>query len=290
MNVEISTEINESVETAALCPTRSIRLVGIAFGICCYLSFAYLYFLRPGKPVVSLGPARFTVDALMELSFTVFMLPFFGMAYLHGIRRHDENPDFAVPDFAIDLLLVAAIAWVAIGNGIHLTAKLDEQMISPLKDERGLGIKTNFHWIRQVVGHVFPHIGWQLLFSALMLGQAQETLSRSGTQSRGLVLWGSFWFIIRPRGHCGRLHTHRVCLDRYLVPRVFLFGTQIEVTAGRNSHPGFLHFQPSHVPADNSSLLAGLPLRLHMIRSDGWKKNMECSPGVSGPVAESLLA
>ncbi len=174
MNVEISTEINESVETAALCPTRSIRLVGIAFGICCYLSFAYLYFLRPGKPVVSLGPARFTVDALMELSFTVFMLPFFGMAYLHGIRRHDENPDFAVPDFAIDLLLVAAIAWVAIGNGIHLTAKLDEQMISPLKDERGLGIKTNFHWIRQVVGHVFPHIGWQLLFSALMLGQLRR--------------------------------------------------------------------------------------------------------------------
>lgn len=174
MNGEVSTEIDGSVETATLRPMRSIRLVGIAFGLCCYVSFAVLYFLRPGKPVVSLGPARFTVDTLMELSFTLLVLPFFGAAHLYGIRRHEENPDFAVPDLVIDLLLVAAIVWVAIGNGIHLTAKLDEQMISPLKDERGLGIKANFHWIRQVVGHVFPHIGWQLLFSALMLGQLRR--------------------------------------------------------------------------------------------------------------------
>jgi hypothetical protein len=128
----------------------------------------------PGNPVVSLGEARFSADSLLELSFTILALPFFGLAYLFGIRRHEENSDFAVPDHAIDLLFMAAIVWVAIGNGIHLTAKLDEQMVSVLSDQRGQGIKANFHWIRQVVGHVFPHIGWQLLFSALMLGQLRR--------------------------------------------------------------------------------------------------------------------
>ena len=143
-------------------------------------------FFRPTNPVVSLGPARFTVDALLELAFTFLALPSFGVAYFYGIRHHEENPDFAVPDLAIDLLFVAAIAWVAVGNGIHLTAKLDEQMISTLNDEQGLGIKANFHWIRQVVGHVFPHIGWQVLFSALMLGQLKRPYR--GEEPKAVVL------------------------------------------------------------------------------------------------------
>ena len=37
-----------------------------------------------------------------------------------------------------------------------------------------MGIRANFHWIRQEVGHVFPHIGWQILFAALMLGQLKR--------------------------------------------------------------------------------------------------------------------
>jgi hypothetical protein len=174
MNGEISAAIDEGVETTTFRPMRNIRLVGLAFGISCYAAFAALYFFRPSNPIFSLGQARFTVDALLELAFTFLALPAFGIAYFYGIRHYEENLDFVVPHFAIDVLFVVAIAWVAIGNGIHLTAKLDEQMISTLNDERGLGIRANFHWIRQVVGHVFPHIGWQMLFAALMLGQLKR--------------------------------------------------------------------------------------------------------------------
>jgi len=174
MNGEISTTINEGMATETLRPMRSTRLVGIGFGIFCYVSLAAIYFFAPSNPVLSLGRARFTVDAVLELAFTLLALPFFGVAYFYGVRRHEENPDFAVPDFVIDLLFLAALVWVAIGNGIHLTAKLDEQMISAFTDERGLGIRANFHWIRQEVGHVFPHIGWQLLFASLMLGQLKR--------------------------------------------------------------------------------------------------------------------
>ena len=139
-----------------------------------YPAFAALYFFKPNKPVLSLGHLRFTIDALLEWVFTILALPGLGLAYFYGIRNHEKNQDFALPDLAIDFLFVAAIAWVAIGNGIHLTSKLDEQMISNLSDEGGLGIKANFHWIRQVVGHVLPHIGWQVLFAALMLGQLKR--------------------------------------------------------------------------------------------------------------------
>jgi hypothetical protein len=135
---------------------------------------------------MALGPARFTVDALLELAFTFLALPCFGMAYFFGIKHHEQNPDFAVPEGVIDLLFVVAIIWVAVGNGIHLTAKLDEQMVSTLKDGRGSGIVANFHWIRQVVGHVFPHIGWQVLFSALMLGQLKRPYRRQ--EPKAMVL------------------------------------------------------------------------------------------------------
>jgi hypothetical protein len=174
MNGEMLTEINENVETATYRPIPSKRILGIAFGFCCYISFAALYFLRPTNPVISLGHARYTVDALLELAFSLLALPAFGAAYFYGIRHHEENPDFPLPNIVIDVLFMASIAWVAVGNGIHLTAKLDEQMVSALNSGQGLGLKADFHWTRQVVGHVFPHIGWQVLFAALMLGQIKR--------------------------------------------------------------------------------------------------------------------
>ena len=170
----VETAIAERVETATWRPFRSMRMVGVAFGFCCYMSFAALYFFRPTNPVISLGQARFTVDALLEVAFTLLALPAFGMAYFHGVRHYEESPDFALPECAIDFMFVAALAWVAIGNGIHLTAKLNEQIVSTVNDGSVLGIKANFHWIRQVVGHVVPHIGWQLLFAALILGQLKR--------------------------------------------------------------------------------------------------------------------
>ena len=154
MNGEISTAVDECVETMEAMETaesRSVvcpRLLGIAFGICCYISFAAFYFFRPGNPVVSMGQMRFTADSVLELFFTILALPFFGITYLYGVRHLEENLDFAVPEFAIDLLLVAAIVWVAIGNGIHLTAKLDEQMVSQLTDQQVVGLRANFHYIR----------------------------------------------------------------------------------------------------------------------------------------------
>jgi len=177
MNGEISTVLEERVEMMEMAEARPVvcrRILGIAFGICCYVTFAAFYYFRPGNPVISFGVARFTADALLELSFSILALPFFGVAYLYGIRHHEENLDFPVSETYIDLLLVAAVVWVAIGNGIHLTAKLDEQMVAQLTDQQVVGLRANFHWIRQVVGHVFPHIGWQLLFCALMLGQLRR--------------------------------------------------------------------------------------------------------------------
>jgi hypothetical protein len=192
MNGELSTEATETIDeinetfgdinttfevptdVTTRGPLRSVRIATMAFGLTCYAVCAVLYFSRPNKPILSLGQMRFTVDALMEWFFTILTLPPLGLAYFYGIRNHEKNPDFAFPDLLIDLLFVTAIVWVAIGNGIHLTAKLDEQMISTLKDNRWLGIRADFHWTRQVIGHVVPHIGWQILFSALMLGQLKR--------------------------------------------------------------------------------------------------------------------
>jgi hypothetical protein len=205
--VETSTPIDDCVETAESRPVVCPRLLGIAFGICCYVSFAAFYFFRPGNPVVSLGQARFTADSLLELSFTILALPFFGITYLYGIRHHEENLDFAIPETAIDLLLVAAIVWVAIGNGIHLTAKLDEQMVSQLTDQQVVGLRANFHYIRQVVGHVFPHIGWQLLFCALMLGQLRRPYR--GREHKTAVLYcGSLFGLLFAHGAIAGTCTH----------------------------------------------------------------------------------
>ena len=119
MGGELSTVVNECteiVETPRFRTIRNVRLVGVAFGIMLLHEFCGPLFLRPTNPVISLGQARFTVDALLELAFTFLALPCFGAAYFYGIRHHEENPDFAVPDGAIDLLFVAAIVWVAVGK------------------------------------------------------------------------------------------------------------------------------------------------------------------------------
>jgi hypothetical protein len=207
MNGEILTAVDECIETTESRPVVCLRLLGIAFGICCYVSCAIYYFIIPGNPVVSLGQARFTADSLLEISFTILALPFFGFAYLYGIRHHEENTNFHVPESAIDLLVVAALVWVAIGNGIHLTAKLDEQMVSQLTDQQAVGLRANFHWIRQVVGHVFPHIGWQLLFCALMLGQLRRPYR--GREHKTAVLYcGSLFGLLFAHGAIAGTCTH----------------------------------------------------------------------------------
>ena len=210
MDGEISTVLEECVETAEIVESRPVvcrRTLGIAFGICCYVSFAAFYFFRPGNPVVSIGLARFTADSLLEISFTILALPFFGLAYLYGIKHHVENQDFPVSEPVIDFLLVTAIVWVAIGNGIHLTAKLDEQMVAQLTDQQAVGLRANFHWIRQVVGHVFPHIGWQLLFCALMLGQLRRPFR--GREHKAVVLYcGSLFGLLFAHGAIAGTCTH----------------------------------------------------------------------------------
>jgi hypothetical protein len=180
MEVESATLIDECVETTAISeitessPRVCPKLVGVAFGICCYVALAAVYFFGPGNPVISIGVARFTPDCLLELFFTVFAIPCFAFAYLNGIRNYDIDYDFPLSETAIDFLFMVSIVWIAVGNGIHLTAKLDEQMVSQLTDAKVVDLRANFHWIRQVVGHVFPHIGWQLMFAALMLGQLRR--------------------------------------------------------------------------------------------------------------------
>ena len=70
-------------------------MIGVAFGFCCYMSFAALYFFRPTNPVISIGQARFTVNALYTgNSLTVLALPAFGLAYFYGVRHYDKSPDF----------------------------------------------------------------------------------------------------------------------------------------------------------------------------------------------------
>ena len=263
-------------------------MVAIAFGISCYASFAALYFLKPNKPVISLGQLRLTIDALLELVFTVLTLPGLGLAYFYGIRNHEENPDFAVPDLAIDFLFVAAIAWVAIGNGIHLTAKLDEQMISNMNGERWLGIKANFHWIRQVVGHVFPHIGWQVLFSALMLGQLKRPYRGDKPRAAVSFLGGCFGLLFAQGAiagactHIGFVLTAISCLG------FFYLGRKSKLPPGEVPILRFFFSSQVTFLLTIRSLLVGLSPRLDMTHSDGWKKTTLCSAGSLWRRAESM--
>jgi hypothetical protein len=115
--------------------------------------------------------------------------------------------DFRISDTWLDVLVIVALAWVAIGNGIHLTAKLDEQMVSQLNDQQVVGLRTNFHWIRQVVGHVFPHIGWQLLFCALMLGQLRRPY-RGREHNTAILYCGSIFGLLFAHGAIAGTCTH----------------------------------------------------------------------------------
>ena len=105
MDGETSTILEECVESVVVeepRPATCRRMLGVAFGICCYVTFAAFYFFRPGNPVVSVGQARFTVDSLLEIFFTILALPFFGVAYLHGVRNYEENQDFPVSEGVLD--------------------------------------------------------------------------------------------------------------------------------------------------------------------------------------------
>jgi hypothetical protein len=233
MNGQLTTEVDETFEvtttevsqsfdvTTSFRPILSVRIVTMAFGLSCYAAFAALYFLKPNKPVLSIGQLRFTIDALLEWVFTVMTLPGLGLAYFYGTRHHEKNPDFPVPDLLIDLLFVAAIAWVAIGNGIHLTAKLDEQILSSVPAAPLLGIKADFHWIRQVVGHVLPQIGWQVLFAALMLGQLKRPY-RGHVHNAAIPCFGIVFGLMFAHGaiagtctHIGFMLTAISCLGFY---------------------------------------------------------------------------
>src|SRR6185295_2368368 len=100
-------------------PIRGITK--IVFGICCYTFFAAMYFLRPSKPVLSLGQLRYTVDSLLEVVLTVLSLPVFFLVYRYGATTFEENLEFAVPELGIELLMVLSMIWIALSNGIHLT-------------------------------------------------------------------------------------------------------------------------------------------------------------------------
>ena len=161
-------------------------------------------------------------------------------------------------------------------------------MVSTLNGEQGLGIRANFHWIRQVVGHVFPHIGWQVLFSALMLGQLKRPY-RGRKPKAMIVSCGILFGLLFAHGaiagactHLGFALTAISCLGfSYL-------GQQIEVNAGRNSDREILHFRPGHIHADDRCLLGGLSLRRDMTGSHGWNRTTGCSPeGQGGCIAES---
>ena len=214
----LESSLSTRVETPTFRPMPGVRMIGIAFGFCLYMSLAALYFFRPANPVISVGQARFTIDAVLEIAFTLLALPSFGMAYFYGVRHHERNPDFPLPEVVIDAMFVAALAWVAIGNGIHLTAKLNEQLVSGLTDAQVMGVKSNFHWLRQEAGHVFPHIGWQALFAALMLGQLKRP--HLGCRPRsGVSFFGTLFGLLFAHGaiaggctHIGFAFTATSCL------------------------------------------------------------------------------
>lgn len=163
----------------------------ILLGIGCYAAFAAIYYTMPNKRLLSFGDLRFTLDALLECIFTILSLPTFFMVYRYGVTTFDENLAFPVSDMPIELLLVGSIIFIALGNGIHLTSKLAEQILINSGSRADLASIKEVHFLRQIVGHVGPHIGWQLLFVALMLGQLKRPFrGRTAWLSRYVPLWG----------------------------------------------------------------------------------------------------
>ncbi len=181
--------------------SRPIRgITKIVFGICCYVVFAATYFLRPNKPVLSFGQMRITVDALLEVTLTVLSLPGFFLVYRYGFRTYDENLEFAIPELTIELLLVTSMIWIALSNGIHLTSKLVEQILVSSDASRGLACGRSIHYLRQVVGHVAQHIGWQMLFASLMLGQLKRPYRGRMPSKSYLPHWGVVFGLLFTQG------------------------------------------------------------------------------------------
>jgi hypothetical protein len=179
-------------------PIRGITM--IFFGICCYIVFAAIYFLQPNKPVHSLGRMRFTVDALLEVTLTVLSLPAFFLVYRYGVKTYGENPEFPVSELMIDLLMVVSMIWVALSNGIHLTSKLVEQILVTSGGYRELACERSIHYLRQVVGHVAPHVGWQMLFAALMLGQLKRPYRGKMPTKSYVGHWGVIFGLLFTQG------------------------------------------------------------------------------------------
>lgn len=182
--------------------SRPIRgITKIIFGICCYTVFAAVYFLKPNKPVLSFGQLRYTVDALLEVVLTVLSLPGFFLVYRYGAVTFEENLEFTVPEFGIELLLVTSMIWIALSNGIHITSKLSEQIIANSDGHSGMASSRSIHYLRQAVGHVAQHVGWQMLFAALMLGQLKRPYRGSTTQlSKYTPYWGIVFGLLFTQG------------------------------------------------------------------------------------------
>ena len=165
--------------------------VKLILGICCYAAFASIYYLMPNKRLLSIGDFRFTLDALLECVFTMLSLPAFFLVHRYGVTTFDENQAFAVPEWPIELLVIGSIIFIALGNGIHLTSKVAEQILTNSGAHADLASIKEVHFLRQIVGHVAPHIGWQTLFAALMLGQLKRPFrSRTIWVNRYVPLWG----------------------------------------------------------------------------------------------------
>jgi hypothetical protein len=73
---------------------------------------------------------------------------------------------------------------------MHLTSKLIEQLLATSDASSQLASKGSIHYMRQVVGHVAQHVGWQVLFATLMLGQLKRPYRGREWGSRYIPFWG----------------------------------------------------------------------------------------------------
>ena len=197
--LEIS-EVNGSTTTERPNGQSIRRTTKIIFGICCYTLFAAMYFLRPNKPVLSFGPLRYTVDSLLEVVLTVLSLPTFFLVYRYGATTYAENLGFGAPEPMIDLLLVTSVIWIALSNGIHLTSKLVDQILTASDPNSLVTGRASVHYLRQVIGHVAQHIGWQMLFAALMLGQLKRPYRGRAQTNSYLPCWGVVFGLLFAQG------------------------------------------------------------------------------------------
>ncbi len=262
MDVESTTVIDECIETTEITESGT-KVCPKLLGDCVRplllrVSLAALYFFGPGNPVVSIGVARFTPDCLLELFFTVFAVPCFAFSYLNGVRNYPVNLDFHLSETLIDFMFMVSIVWIAVGNGIHLTAKLDEQMVAQLTDVQVVGLRANFHWIRQVVGHVFPHIGWQLMFTALMLGQLRRPYL--GREHKIVITYcGILFGVLFAHGAIAGACTHLGFVLTLISLLTFSYLSRKSGFADRrNSDHQILLCQPAYISPGCLHLLGGL--------------------------------